>query len=131
MSDRRVVRRGEGQWLRTRGMGERSPDRSPVANRHDALSGMVGMDPGDCANDPFLQLSERFSPGYGAPVLRAFDLEKRRITFSDLLAEDAPPPTPLDGSHEGPVPRWRTVRYGQEAAQRFGPCAGASLRRPH
>jgi hypothetical protein len=52
------------------------------------------MNPGDCPNDSVLELSERFSARYCAPVLRAFDLEEGRITFGHLLAEDSPFPLP-------------------------------------
>ena len=70
-------------------MGERSPYRSPVADRHNPFSGMGGMDSGDCPNNSLLELSERFSTRDRAPILRPFHLEEGWVAFSHLLAEDA------------------------------------------
>jgi hypothetical protein len=75
-------------------MGEGSPYRSPVTDRHNAFSGVNGMNPADCPNDSILKLCERFGTRNHAPVLGAFDFEEDRISFSDLLAEDSALPLP-------------------------------------
>ena len=65
-----------------------------MTHRHDAFSGVRSVNPGDCPNDPILQLSERFSTWDRAPILCAFNFEEGRISLSDLLAEDPALPLP-------------------------------------